>query len=174
MLDTLISSKTRVKLLLRFFLNPGSRGYLRILANEFGESTNSIRLELNRLEKAGLLSSNVDGNKKFFKANVSHPLYNDIRNIILKHIGFDKIIDKIVNNLGGLSKVYIVGSFAKGLDSNVIDLIFVGNDINKEYLIHLVEKTEDIIHRRIRYLVVKEEKLESIIEDDDVLILWAK
>ena len=49
MLDTLITSKTRIKLLMKFFMNPRTRAYLRELASEFGESTNSIRVELNRL-----------------------------------------------------------------------------------------------------------------------------
>ena len=53
MIETLISSKTRIKLLLKFFLNSNTTAYLRGLEEEFGESTNSIRLELNRFEKAG-------------------------------------------------------------------------------------------------------------------------
>ncbi|MCK9327448.1 MAG: ArsR family transcriptional regulator, partial [Bacteroidales bacterium] len=78
MLDTLITSKTRIKLILRFFLNPKSTAYLRGLAEEFGESSNAIRLELNRFEEAGLLQSETQGNKKLFKANIAHPLYGDI------------------------------------------------------------------------------------------------
>ena len=57
MLDSLITSKTRIKLLLKFFLNSSMKAYLRGLAEEFGESTNAIRLELNHLEEAGLLKS---------------------------------------------------------------------------------------------------------------------
>ena len=51
MLDTLISSQTRLKLLLKFFLNSSTSSYLRDLESEFGESTNAIRLELNRLSR---------------------------------------------------------------------------------------------------------------------------
>lgn len=57
MIEALISSKTRIKLLLKFFLNSSNRAYLRGLEEEFGESTNAIRLELNKLEKAGMVSS---------------------------------------------------------------------------------------------------------------------
>ena len=64
MLQTLITSKTRIKLMLKFFLNSSSTGYLRGLETEFDESTNSIRLELNRFEEAGLLTSITDNNKK--------------------------------------------------------------------------------------------------------------
>ncbi len=75
MIETLISSKTRIKLLLKFFLNSNSRSYLRGLESEFGDSTNSIRLELNRFEKAGMLKTCAEGNKKYFQANTNHPLF---------------------------------------------------------------------------------------------------
>ena len=69
MIETLISSKTRVKLLMKFFLNSNNIAYLRNLEEEFQESTNGIRLELNKFEKAGFLDSFSKGNKKLFKVN---------------------------------------------------------------------------------------------------------
>ena len=77
MLETLISSRTRIKLLLKFFLNAQSKGYLRSLEHEFGESTNAIRLELNKFEEAGMLSSESEGNKKVYRANPKHPLFEN-------------------------------------------------------------------------------------------------
>ena len=100
MLETLISSKTRIKLLLKFFLNSKATSYLRGLETEFGESSNGIRVELNRFEKAGMLSSFTKGNKKYFQANTDHPLYNETHNLLIKYIGFDKIIDSVIENLG--------------------------------------------------------------------------
>ena len=141
MLETLISSKTRIKLLLKFFLNSNTTAYLRSLEAEFGESTNGIRQELNRLESAGMLTSFSKGNKKMFRANINHPLFSEIRNIVLKTIGLDQIIETVIKRLGQVEKVYLVGEFAKGLDSNIIDLIFIG-DIDKSYLINLAEKAE--------------------------------
>jgi predicted transcriptional regulator len=98
MLDALITSKTRIKLLLKFFLNPESNGYLRGLSTEFGESTNSIRIELNRLEEAGLLESDSNGNKKIFHANTKHPLFPDIQSIVRKYTGIDEVIEKVVKH----------------------------------------------------------------------------
>jgi len=100
MLNTLVTSKTRLKLILKFFLNPRSSAYLRELAEEFGESSNAVRLELNRFEQAGLLKSEAKGNKKLFRANVMHPLYKDINSIIRKTIGIDQIVDEVVARLG--------------------------------------------------------------------------
>ena len=175
MLDTLITSKTRIKLLLKFFLNSNSRSYLRNLETEFGESTNSIRLELNKFEQSGLLKSEVDGNRKYFMANTDHPLFKDIHNILLKQIGFDKIIERVIEKLGNLDKVYVAGDFARGIDNHIIDLIFVGDNINKEYLVRLVEKTESFINRKIRYLVYGKEDVIPFLKtqnDEDLLILW--
>lgn len=161
MIETLISSKTRIKLLLKFFLNSETKAYLRGLEGEFGESTNAIRLELNKLEKAGMLSAELEGNKKVFTANTQHPLFREIHNIIRKHIGLDRIIETVVERLGEVEKVYLVGEFSRGLDSEIIDLIFIGN-IDQAYLIKLIGKAEKLINRKIRYLIYQQEELEKI------------
>lgn len=152
MLDTLISSKTRLKLLLKFFLNSKSSAYLRGLECEFGESTNAIRLELNRFESAGLLETHMKGNKKIYQANVKHPIFPDIQNILKKFIGIDQIVDKILSRLGEIEKVYITGDFANGTDSPVIDLLIIATQLDRRYLTNLIEKTENMIHRKIRYI----------------------
>ena len=176
MIETLISSKTRVKLLLKFFLNNKTTSYLRNLENEFGESTNAIRLELNKLEKAGMLSSKAKGNKKIFRANTKHPLYNEIHSIILKYVGLDRVIENVIKRLGDVERVYVVGKFARGLDSNIIDLIFVGN-IERGYLVELISKVEQIIKRKIRYLIYTVDEVNEIDwEGFDALplLLWSK
>lgn len=175
MLEALITSKTRIKLLLKFFLNSNNKAWLRSLETEFGESTNSIRLELNRLQHAGLLVKLDEGNKKVYQANISHPLFPEINNILLKHIGIDSIISSIVENIGELDKVYLVGELAKGNNSNMIDLWLVGENIDKNYLLKIVEKAEKGIKRKIRYLILKEEELEDFIvekNEEELLLLW--
>ncbi|MGM0612785.1 MAG: winged helix-turn-helix domain-containing protein [Bacteroidota bacterium] len=175
MLEALVTSKTRMKMLLKFFLNSKSEAYLRSLAEEFGESTNSIRLELNKFEDAGLLTARMQGNKKLYKANSKHPLFPDIHNIILKHVGIDHIIEEIVNKLGDVHKVFLIGDFAKGINSSIMDLIFVGRDINKTYLLNLVEKAEKIINRKLRFMVFEPEEFEDYknnIKNQEPLLLW--
>lgn len=174
MLDALISSKTRINLLLKFFLNPESTSYLRGLADEFGESTNAIRLELNKFEGAGMLSTTTQGNRKFFKANKNHPLFPDIRNIILKTVGIDQVIEHVIKNLGNPEKVYLTGDFAKGKDSTIIDLVIVG-DINKDILLTLIEKAEEKINKRIRYIHYDSGAFNgSIIEKNNLMLIWHK
>jgi hypothetical protein len=152
MLDTLISSKTRINLLLKFFLNPDNTAYLRELAEEYNESTNGIRIELNKFEEAGMLSSTVEGNRKLFRANKSYPFYNEIRGIIMKYTGISHVIEQFVKNLGKLEQVYLSGDYAQGRESGVIDVVLVGK-INQSYLVTMIEKAEKIIKKRIRYLI---------------------
>ncbi|MCB0698561.1 MAG: winged helix-turn-helix transcriptional regulator [Chitinophagales bacterium] len=175
MLETLISSRTRIKLLLRLFLNPGTTAYLRGLAEEFDESTNSIRVELNRFEDADMLLSESKGNKKYYKANNKHPLFHDINRILLKYIGVDKVIEVIIERMGKLERVYLTGDYAKGKDSGIIDLVFVG-DIDKQYLLDMVGKGERMIDKKVRFITYDSDEWteELLTEEDDnkYLLLW--
>jgi predicted nucleotidyltransferase len=152
MLETLISSRTRIKLLHRLFLNPSSTAYLRGMAEEFNESTNAIRIELNRFEEAGMLISKNEGNKKVYQANQQHPLFNDIHSIVLKYLGIDRIIEAVIKKSGNLEKVYISGDYAMGKNTDIIDLLFIG-DVNKNYLNNLIKKVEGLLGKKVRYLV---------------------
>jgi len=176
MIDTLISSKTRLKLLLKFFLNSNTTAYLRSLEEEFGESTNGIRVELNRFEDAGMLQSFSQGNKKIFKANTKHPLFTDIHSIIVKFIGLDKIIESIIQRLGNIEYTYLRGTFARGIDGGEIDILLVGS-VDMPFLEDLVQKAEKKINRKIVYEVVTFEqftKSYTIQEKKEFLLLWER
>lgn len=175
MLKSLITSETRIKLLRKFFLNSRIRAHLRGLEAEFGESSNAIRIELNRFEEAGLLNSIWEGNKKLFQANDRHPLYRDIHNIILKETGIDRVIQKVIHRLGNLDSVYLTGDFARGIDSPVIDLILVGENIDREYLARKVVQAEKIVERKVSYIVLDPSEAESYLskyKSTDLLPLW--
>ena len=175
MLDTLITSKTRIKLLLKFFLNDSNSSYLRNLETEFGESSNGIRIELNKFEEAGLLKTSLSGNKKLFKANKKHPLFKDIKNILMKYTGLDQVIEEVVQKLGDIERVYLVGDLAKGINSTVVDLIFIGS-LNKTYLINLIEKSEKITHKKIKYIIYTEEEFLVYKKQlkNELFVLWVR
>ena len=140
----------------------------------FGESTNAIRLELNRLEQAKLLTTSSKGNKKLYTANTNHPLFPEIHKLLLKHTGIDKIVDKVINNIGNLQEVYLVGELAKGNNSKVIDLWFVGDNLDSTYVLELIEKTEKLIERKIRYVILTLSEFKSTKKSDELLLLWRR
>ena len=172
MIESLITSKTRIKLLLKFFLNSQTRSYLRSLEAEFKESTNSIRVELNRLENAGLLCTDFAGNKKMFFANINHPLFHDINNILKKFIGIDHIIDQVTTQIGDLQAAYITGDFAIGKDSKIIDLMLVGYQLDQPFIDTLVEKAEKFISRRIKYMLLSTDEMAQYFMEKPILLIW--
>jgi predicted transcriptional regulator len=153
MLESLITSKTRLRLLIKFFLNITNKGYLNSLANEFGESTNSVRKELNNLSSAGYLEKHSENNKVIYKANASHPLFKIIQNIVKKHIGIEKILETVYNRIGGVKKIMILGDYAKGIDSGLIEILIVGDNINKDYLDEIAPKIEKKINRKVSFFI---------------------
>jgi len=172
MLQSLITSKTRLKLLLKFFLNKETKSYLRNLESEFGESTNAIRLELNRLEAAGLLNSEVAGNKKYFRANTGHPLFTDINSIVRKTVGIDRIVEQVTSNVGDLQEAYLVGDLAIGKDSSIVDLLLIGKAIDRSYVSSLVQKAEKHIERKIRYLILENSEKSDYLSKNNALLIW--
>ena len=174
MLDSLVTSKTRIKLLLKFFINPETRAYLRELSKEFGESTNAVRLELNRLTKANLLISNNRGRTIMYNANTEHSFFQDIQNIALKYVGIDRIIENMVQSLGDVQSAYIIGDYARGKDSGIIDLILIGK-INKVRLQQLITKTEKLINRKIRSMSLTEKEfmiLDKTLDIEHAFLIW--
>ena len=165
MLKSLITSETKIKLLMKFFLNPKTKGYLRQLSSEFNESTNGIRIELNKLEEAKLLNSKFVGRNKIYEANNTHPLFNEIRNIVLKSTGIDKVISDIINRVGEIKSAFIRGDYAIGKDSGLIDLVIVGNNLNKNEIERVRIKTEQLIERKISILVLTQTEHERLIDN---------
>ena len=156
----LIASKTRIKLLIRFFFNPKTRSYLRELAKEFNVSTNSVREELNQLTSTKLLKAEKKGRQVFYKANQDHPLFPELKSMVGKVMGLDQVIDSIVTRLGELESAYLIDDYAEGKDTGIIDLLLVGN-IDQYHLNDLSRKTERYIKRKIRSLVLSRDEFKE-------------
>ena len=156
MLNKLITSKTRLRLLIKFFINQANSGYLNGLASEFNESTNSIRKELNHLSEAGYLEKYKDHNKVGYKANIEHPLFDMLQKVVYKHLGLEEIVERVLERMGPIQKILLIGDYAQGLDSGTIDVVLIGNKLNTEYIEALEEKVEGLIERKVNfYLATK-------------------
>ena len=170
----LIASKTRIKLLIRFFFNPETRSYLRELAKEFNVSTNAVREELNQLTSTKLLESEKSGRQVFYKANQTHPLFPELKSMVSKVMGVDQVIDSIVTRLGDLERAYLIDDYAQGKDTGILDLLLVGN-IDRYHLNDLSRKTERYIKRKIRSLVLTREEfldLEPKLKERPRVLIW--
>lgn len=152
MLTELFTSKTRIRLLLKLFLNADLSCYLRELATEFKVAPSTLKAELDSLNKAGYLEKKQNGRSILFKANTGHPLFPEIHSIVRKSLGIDKVVDQVKEKLGQVEAVYILDDYAQGKDSGIIDLLIIGQ-IDKGQLERYVELTEGKIERKVRVLV---------------------
>ncbi|MEL0008721.1 MAG: ArsR family transcriptional regulator [Flammeovirgaceae bacterium] len=157
MLNQLITSKTRLRLLIKFFISQTNKGYLNGLANEMGESTNSIRKELNHLYDAGYLKKYKKNNKVEYKVNIHHPLYETLRKVVLKHLGLEDLVDVVIERMGNVKQIALIGDYAKGIDSGNIEVFLVGEDLNFEYISQLEKKIEKLIGRKVSFYLSKKQ-----------------
>lgn len=151
MLEDLITSKTRLKLLIKFFVSQANTGYLNGLAKEMDGSTNKIRKELNHLEEAGYLNKIKVDKIIQYKANVNHPLFDTLRKVVLKHLGLEDIVVSVLEKMGNVNKIILVGDYANGKDTGRIEIFLEGKNLNMDYISQLEIKIEKLIKRQVSF-----------------------
>ena len=170
MLEDLITSKTRLRLLIKFFVSQANKGYLNGLANEMGESTNSIRKELNHLQGAGYLKKVKINNKVEYKADTNHPLFGILRKVVLKHLGLEDLVDKVLERMGNIDQIILVGDYARGNDSGLIEVFLIGKNLNMNYISQLESKIEKLIKRKVSFYLASK----FISERENIVLFNAK
>ena len=167
MLGKLITSKTRLRLLIKFFISQANRGYLNGLANEMGESTNSIRKELNHLYGAGYLKKVKVDNKVEYKANTNHPLFEVLRKVVFKHLGLEDVVETVLEKMGDVDQIILIGDYAKGNDSGLIEVFLIGKDLNMEYIANIEKKIENLIGRKVSFYLAS-----KFLSDQEHIVLF--
>ena len=167
MLGELITSKTRLRLMIKFFISQANRGYLNGLATEMGESTNAIRKELNHLQNAGYLEKIKVNNKVEYKANTRHPLFEVLQKVVLKHLGLEDVVETVLDRMGAVNQIILVGDYAKGIDSGIIEVFLIGPKLNMEYISQLEEKIEKLIGRKVSFYLAS-----KFISDREYILLF--
>ncbi|MCG5644678.1 ArsR family transcriptional regulator [Flavobacteriaceae bacterium LSUCC0859] len=155
--------------MIKFFVSQANRGYLNGLATEMGESTNAIRKELNHLHNAGYLQKEKTNNKIQYKANTKHPMFSVLQKVILKHLGLEDTVEVVLERMGDVEQIILIGNYAKGIDSGKIEIIVVGQDLNTSYVTNLEEKLEKLINRKVAFFLSASHRLNA-----DELILFNK
>lgn len=171
MLEALISSKTRVKLLTLLLLNPGSEFYIREIVRMTGENINAVRRELANLESFGLVSGQRKGNQQYFTVNTGHYLYPDLQKIVLKTEGVPAMIRQALAGEEEITCMFIYGSFARGTAGaeSDIDLFIVGS-LDETQLMPIVHECERATRREINYSLMTKEEFKRRIQAGDPFV----
>ncbi|MEA2003696.1 MAG: nucleotidyltransferase domain-containing protein [archaeon] len=172
MLQKLFTSRTRVKLLTLFLMNPDREIYVREIARDIGENINSVRRELTNLEEIGLLTSKRKGNLRYYVTDRNMPIYEELTSIILKTEGIAKILKDNLYEMGDIKIAFIYGSFARGeaMTESDIDVFIIGN-VNEDILIVAVREIEKKLSREVNYILFMPEEFEERLKNKDPFVL---
>lgn len=183
MLNDLIISKVRIKLLEIFLTSPGQIIHVRELVRQTHEEINAVRRELAHMEKAGMLKKEPRANRVYYSFRKDYPLYYDLLELITKTTGLGGSILKNKLKIGRIKFAMLSGRFARGIgsDKDHVELLVVGAVILPE-LAAVVRETEHKRGSEINYTVMTEEEfifrksrrdpfLLSILEGSRVMII---
>jgi len=159
MLQDLIISRCRVKLLQIFLGQPNEIFYIRQLVRMTSEEINALRRELKHLEKAGMIKKENRGNRIYYWFDRNYPLYGDLLALVSKFVGLGGAIIKNRNRIGRVKLAMLSGRFARGLPTiqGAVDLLIVGEILMPE-LVKIVRNEETKIGREINYTVMTKEE----------------
>jgi len=154
MLSTLITSKARVELITWFVTHPGERFYYLQLSDVLTSSRKSIQNELERLAKSGFLSSQKEGNIRFYWVNKDFILYPEIKSMIFKTVGVGDELKKSLVKVGDVKSAFIYGSVAKNLEDakSDIDVMIIG-DVSEDAVHKAISKAEEHLMREVNYSI---------------------
>jgi DNA-binding transcriptional ArsR family regulator len=159
MFEDLITSKTRIKILLLFLGNLGEMFHVREIVRRVDEEINAVRRELMLLEKKGLLNREARANRVYYSLDTSYPFYHDLIKINAKESGLGRDIIKNRVKLGRIKYAMLSGDFARNLpnDGENVDLLVVGVVVLPELSL-IIKKEEEVKKREINYTIMNEDE----------------
>lgn len=112
----------------------------------------AVQRELQRLESAGLVSVQMHGNQKHYRANSGSPLFDEICSIVQKTIGLEEPLRAAVESLPGTVHLALVyGSVAKRTDTSTsdVDLLIVADELTLEDVYTALSAAEQLLDRKV-------------------------
>lgn len=154
MLEHLFSSRTRVKLLKKFVLNPQDKYYVRELTRDINERINSVRRELDNLAKLGLLITFNQNQKKYYQANTDFLLFAELSSLLTKAQSLleDKLVEKL-KKINNIKYCILTGRFVQNNEVQT-DVLIVGNNLNQSKVKEAIKKLEKHFDQELNYTVM--------------------
>jgi len=168
MLETLLGSKLRVKVLGWLFMHPDERYFVRQLTALVKEDSTNVSRELARLAKSGILVSTVEGRQKYYQANRGSPVFSELHGLIVKTAGVADVLRAALEPARGKIRVaFVFGSIAGGGEqrSSDIDVMIVGK-ISFGDAVELLSAAEEKLGREINAVVYPVAEFKKKVRED--------
>lgn len=167
-----LRSEITKKLLNYFFMNPHESLYVNEMSQKLHLDKRNLVKKIKELEEEGILKSQRRGNLKLYSIDQDYPLYNEYRKIVMKTLGFEENIKRILEETKGIKEAYIYGSYAKNkMDVHSdIDLLVIGNH-SIVPLQRGLNKIQKEINREINVINMDEQEFKKRIKGRDAFII---
>jgi DNA-binding transcriptional ArsR family regulator len=159
-LPDILSSKTRAEIFRLLFGVSEKELHIREIERQSKLSFRTIYHELKKLARMDLIKARRSGNRVYYRANDEHPLFNDIRNIVLKTSGLVDVLKEALDHKE-IKVAFVFGSVARkdnGARSDV-DLMVIG-DIDDLKLHRAITKAEEKLGRTVNYSLMNKVEFE--------------
>ncbi len=126
-LADLLSSRVKAEVFRLLFGGVATELHVREIERRSGLADATVRQELRRLTRLGVVEPRRDGNRTYYHANSAHPLYSDIRNMVLKTSGLVDLFREALMH-PGIRIAFVFGSMASGNGKagSDVDLMLIG------------------------------------------------
>jgi predicted nucleotidyltransferase len=170
-----LRSSLRRKLLTFFYVNRSARVYVRQLASELHADSTNLSRELARLEREGLLHSEIEGRQRYYSINRAYPYLKPLFTMLQGSIGIEPALKDALKEVDGVKSAWLFGSFAKNEAdaASDIDLLIVGKP-DQAQLAAETRKAEKLLRREINYTVLTPKELKRRLKKGDAFIedIW--
>ncbi len=129
MLAELLSSRVKAEVFRLLFGIDAASLHLREIERQSGLAVGTVRQELQRLTTLGVVERRADGNRTLYTANRHHPLFPEIRNLVLKTSGLVEVLREALSGDAGINFAFVFGSIANFEEKphSDIDLMVIGS-----------------------------------------------
>lgn len=167
LLADFVRSPVRAELLKVFFGLRRGRLYRAELIALMPYAKESVETQLNALKRMKLIISEKDGNRVYYSANTAHPLYPDLRGMVLKTVGLHDVLASALSDRD-IEFAFVFGSIASQTDQpeSDVDLMVVG-DITEFHFAKLLRGVGDQIGREINSHVYTRGEITRRVESND-------
>jgi predicted nucleotidyltransferase len=168
----LFSSKTLVRLLSVFLLNPDRDYYQGELARMLGGPLRPVQLALDRLTRADVVSKRREGKQVYYQARATHPAFADLRSLFLKTFALGDVVRSSLEGIDGIEAAFVFGSTASAEQRSDSDVdVFVLGSVGRKRLAGALDDAERTLHREVNVSLYDRERLARAVREHDPFIL---
>jgi DNA-binding transcriptional ArsR family regulator len=159
MLNKILVSEVRVKILKLLLLNPKRSFHIRAIVRNVDAEINAVRRELENLFDVSLVTRRQSSNRIFYQINTEHPFYTELLSLVAKEDGIGASIMKKAKQIGDVSYAMLSLEFLRGRKSSALDVdLFIVGSVNLDILNFIIKEEEEKMGRELNYSVMSMEE----------------